>query len=189
MAHEYFEFDWHAAYVGGRECHSDLLRPGLRGIADMRRRQGGQSLLEFALVFPLFMTLVFGISTFGYLYYQTIAINNAAQAGARAATLETNFTTLNSAGNDCESASPITIAAAAQHGADTVPVNPGLLCNSSANPDVYTQPPGGGASVVLTITGTPANPTSFQVVVTLPIHPLAPVSPLQGTLSGHSTLS
>lgn len=154
----------------------------------MRRTQCGQALLEFALVFPLFLALIFGISTFGYLYYQAIAINNAAQAGARAATLETNFTTLDSAGNDCESGSPITIAAAARHAADTIPINPGLLCNSSANADVYTQAPGSGASIVLTITGTPAQPTSLNVVVTLPITPLAPVRSLHGTLSGHSTL-
>jgi len=52
-----------------------------------RRRRGkkqrGQSLVEFALIAPLFLLLVFGIVDFGIAFYSWITITNAAREGAR----------------------------------------------------------------------------------------------------------
>lgn len=48
-----------------------------------RRRQRGQSLVEFALVFPVFVMLVFGLIDLGRLVYVDNAIAQAAREGAR----------------------------------------------------------------------------------------------------------
>jgi Flp pilus assembly protein TadG len=51
----------------------------------LRAREGGQSLVEFALVFPLFMLLIFGIFDAGRLIYTYNTVSNAARDGARVA--------------------------------------------------------------------------------------------------------
>jgi Flp pilus assembly protein TadG len=48
-----------------------------------RRRQEGQSLIEFALASILFFTLLFGIIQFGLAIWQYNAMSNLAQEGAR----------------------------------------------------------------------------------------------------------
>lgn len=51
----------------------------------------GQSLVEFALVLPILVLLVFGITEFGrYLYLKNTATNGA-RAGARVAAVTTNW--------------------------------------------------------------------------------------------------
>ena len=49
-------------------------------------RRGGlraQDLIEFALVFPVLMLLLFGVIDFGRIFHVLIAISNAAREGAR----------------------------------------------------------------------------------------------------------
>ncbi|MEO8274098.1 MAG: TadE family protein [Chloroflexota bacterium] len=64
---------------------------------DRRRpRSRGQSLVEFALVLPLFLLLVFGILDLGLAVYSYNSITNAAREGARLAIVNqdaTNVTT------------------------------------------------------------------------------------------------
>ena len=48
-----------------------------------RRRDSGQELVEFALVFPVLMLLVLGIIEVGRIMYSYNAIANAAREGAR----------------------------------------------------------------------------------------------------------
>lgn len=54
----------------------DLARPA-------RRRESGASAVEFGLIAPVLLLLVFGIMSFGILFAQTLALNNAARQGAR----------------------------------------------------------------------------------------------------------
>jgi Flp pilus assembly protein TadG len=61
-----------------------------KNLPDKRRkgsRQRGQSLVEFALVIPLFLVLVFGIIDFGLGLKSWITITNAAREGARFAAI------------------------------------------------------------------------------------------------------
>jgi Flp pilus assembly protein TadG len=44
---------------------------------------GGQSLVEFALVFPIFLLLLFGLIDIGRFVYSANALNEAAREGAR----------------------------------------------------------------------------------------------------------
>ena len=52
-----------------------------------RRRERGQSLVEFALVLPILLMLLCGIIDFGWVYYNQIALSNAAREGARYAVI------------------------------------------------------------------------------------------------------
>jgi Flp pilus assembly protein TadG len=48
-----------------------------------RRRSGGQALVEFALVFPIFVLLLFGLIDVGRLVYVNNALAQGAREGAR----------------------------------------------------------------------------------------------------------
>lgn len=56
----------------------------------MRRRKrddGGAAAVEFALILPIFLMLLFGIIDFGYMINRSSIINNAARDAARVASL------------------------------------------------------------------------------------------------------
>lgn len=53
-----------------------------------RERQRGASLVEFAVVMPLFLLMLFGIIESGYLYAQLNETRNAAREGARIAVVD-----------------------------------------------------------------------------------------------------
>lgn len=55
----------------------------------MRRRgdKSGQSLVEFALILPLLVLLLYGLAEFGFLLYGHVQVTNAAREGARAGSL------------------------------------------------------------------------------------------------------
>ena len=56
----------------------------LRHFARLRRKgEKGQSLLEFALVAPIFFVLLFAIVDFGMAFQAWITVTNAAREGAR----------------------------------------------------------------------------------------------------------
>lgn len=48
-----------------------------------QRRTRGQSLVEFALVLPIFFLILAGIMDFGFLLYSRMTVINAAREGAR----------------------------------------------------------------------------------------------------------
>lgn len=52
-------------------------------ISDFIKKQKGASAIEFAIVLPLFMVLVFGIIEFGVIMYDKAVITNASREGAR----------------------------------------------------------------------------------------------------------
>lgn len=72
----------------------------------MRRRAGkrGQSLVEFALILPLLVLLLYGLAEFGFLLYAHVQVTNAAREGARAGSLylgsRFHYTVANG-GSDC----------------------------------------------------------------------------------------
>lgn len=49
----------------------------------LARDQRGASAVEFALVFPVLMLIIFGIIQFGFVMAQSAALSNGARAGAR----------------------------------------------------------------------------------------------------------
>lgn len=55
--------------------------------------RSGAGTLEFALIIPLFLTLLFGVIDLGQMAYGTSVLNGAVQQAARASTLETADTT------------------------------------------------------------------------------------------------
>ena len=57
------------------------------------RRDGGQSLVEFALVLPFFLVLFFGIVEFGNAWRKYSLITNGAREGAREAVLPSSSQT------------------------------------------------------------------------------------------------
>jgi Flp pilus assembly protein TadG len=57
-----------------------------RAARGLWRRAHGQSIVEFALILPLFLVLVFGIVEFGRAYIVYVTVTNAAREGARLGT-------------------------------------------------------------------------------------------------------
>lgn len=59
-----------------------------------RRQSAGQSLVEFALVIPIFLLLLFGLIDIGRLVYINNALAEAAREGARWGSVQTRSQTL-----------------------------------------------------------------------------------------------
>ena len=75
------------------ESWRDVLRSNpSRRATGRRKRSRGQSLVEFAIVFPIFMLVLVGLLDFGFLLYNRISVINAAREGARAASISAAFT-------------------------------------------------------------------------------------------------
>jgi hypothetical protein len=52
-----------------------------------KERESGQALVEFALILPILIVLIFGAIEVGRICYVQITINNAARAGVRVASI------------------------------------------------------------------------------------------------------
>lgn len=61
----------------------------MRRLSALRRRrdEGGVAAVEFALIMPIFLMLLFGIVDFGYMINRSSVVNNAARDAARDASL------------------------------------------------------------------------------------------------------
>src|SRR5262245_10447183 len=66
------------------------MRRWLRG----RRSESGQSLVEFAMVLPLLLLIVFAIIDFGRIYQANVTLTNAAREGARLGTTGASATAI-----------------------------------------------------------------------------------------------
>jgi hypothetical protein len=65
---------------------------GRKGQSDAeRRRSSGQSLVEFALLLPLFVLLLFGVIDGGRLVYENSVVSQAAREAARQASVEASW--------------------------------------------------------------------------------------------------
>lgn len=55
---------------------------------DLRRSEGGAALVEFALVVPILLLVVFGIINFGFVFGQKLSLNQSVREGARLAVVD-----------------------------------------------------------------------------------------------------
>ncbi len=97
-------------------------------IKRIRNREQGASLVEFALVLPLFLLLVFGIMESGWLFAQLTETRNAAREGARLAVVDYGTAT-QVATETCNRA------ALSGSGADIVIVTTGNVTDPINNPN------------------------------------------------------
>ncbi|MBA4180704.1 MAG: pilus assembly protein TadE [Anaerolinea sp.] len=77
---------------------ADQLNPlpfSRRGLLRLRRTEAGQSLVEFAMVLPFFLVLLFGLVDFGRAFYTWLQVTNAAREGARAAAVQLDGSAIN----------------------------------------------------------------------------------------------
>lgn len=70
--------------------------PAHRLIRALRQTEAGQSLVEMALILPVFMILLFALVDFGRGFYSWLIITNAAREGARAAAVQSDSSTVDS---------------------------------------------------------------------------------------------
>jgi Flp pilus assembly protein TadG len=56
----------------------------------------GQSLVEFSLILPVFLLLLFAMVDYGRAYYSWLVVTNAAREGARASAVRSDTATVNS---------------------------------------------------------------------------------------------
>jgi len=61
-----------------------------------RNTELGQSLVEFSLVLPIFLVLIFGLVDFGRAFYAWLIVTEAAREGARAAAVQGDLNSVNS---------------------------------------------------------------------------------------------
>ena len=66
----------------------------LKAIRGWRDSDAGQSLVEFSLVLPIFLVLLFALVDFGRGFYTWLLITNAAREGARAAAVQNDSATV-----------------------------------------------------------------------------------------------
>ena len=60
-----------------------------KSIRNKLKREDGQSMVEFALILPVFLLILCGIIDFGWLFYNQLSLNNACREGARYAVVHT----------------------------------------------------------------------------------------------------
>lgn len=57
-----------------------------------RQTEAGQSLVEFSMILPLFLVLLFGMVDFGRAFFTWLVVTNAAREGARVAAVRGDYT-------------------------------------------------------------------------------------------------
>ncbi|WP_035880671.1 TadE family protein [Cupriavidus metallidurans] len=135
-----------------------------------RRRAKGIAALEFAIVAPLFLTLVLGITYYGTVFVLQQALTLAAEEGARAALRYP----LTSTGGTTASTLDLRVAAAAQTARGMLPTSMSSLISS--------------ANVAQPVTcASPSGTQCVQVTLSLPtrsILPSVPMVPVPAVLTG-----
>jgi Flp pilus assembly protein TadG len=158
-----------------------------RPSSGMRRRSRGQGLVEFALVFPVLVLLLFGVLDMGRAVYAYSTIGNAARQGARVAAVNQIFNS-----NECvqdmpvetvgsthtsitacaiRAAQSLNVQAGDVHVAYSAPVGTSLSCPAAAD----TTPSSGQldlgciASVTVDYTFTPLTPVISQMFASIPM--------------------
>ena len=78
-------------------AHLNPIRGTRRGLRRIRETEAGQSLVEFAMVLPLFLVLLFALVDFGRAFYSWMVITNAAREGARAGAVQKDWPAMQTA--------------------------------------------------------------------------------------------
>jgi Flp pilus assembly protein TadG len=66
-----------------------------RALRRFRRSETGQALVEFTMVLPIFLLLLFGMIDFGRGFYTWLLVTNAAREGARVAAVQSDNSAIN----------------------------------------------------------------------------------------------
>jgi Flp pilus assembly protein TadG len=155
--------------------------------AHVRRRGRGQSLVEFALVLPMFLLLLFGIIDMGRYVFMNSVLSQAAREGARLASVEASWvgSTDVSCGTAGGAICPASVTTLRTHIRDAanrmtapfgdIPASAVFVrCDASATPagawtdqTCITKSPGARASVRVVMTFTPITPIISSIVGTL----------------------
>jgi Flp pilus assembly protein TadG len=160
-----------------------------------RPRSRGQSLVEFALVIPIFLLLLFGLIDGGRLVYQHSVLSQAAREGARLASVEASW--IGSADAGCGSAGgPVCPASAGAMKADIVTAANRMITPfatvGSADVNMRCDPSGGTPTGNWTGSTCSSNTTGnvASVRVTGTFRPITPViSQLVGNVSMSASTS
>ncbi len=59
-----------------------------------RQTEAGQSLVEFTMILPIFLVLMFGLIDFGRAFYTWLLVTNAAREGARVAAVQADSSSI-----------------------------------------------------------------------------------------------
>ena len=68
--------------------------PVRRLLRRFRQTEAGQSLVEFTMILPIFLVLMFGLVDFGRAFYTWMLVTNAAREGARVAAVQGNSSSI-----------------------------------------------------------------------------------------------
>jgi len=134
-------------------------------------------MVEFAIVGPIALMILFGLISGSWLFFQHEAVSDGARAGARAASIETSlYQQSGGSGPYCESGAPGMIASAVAAAAPNMPVNRAALCAPAGSTTHLQQQPSGSGLAAITVDASPslAAPTSVQVTVTYSAKGMAP---------------
>ena len=109
-----------------------------------RRRQRGQTLVEFAVIVPLFALLLFGLLDFGRVIFTQNALTQAAREATRVASLSPSASSTKYAA----------IRAAARNAAPGVALTDGSITGSGCADCFYPTGAVSGSIVVVTVSST-----------------------------------
>lgn len=147
-------------------------------MAKARRRSLGQTLVEFSLVLPIFLMVLFGIVDAGRLVYMNTVLSQAAREGARVASVEASW--VGSSDSSCNSAGgPVCPATTTALRADITAAANRMVSPFGPVSLVYLRcdPPGSAPTGTWTDTscGSHATTNIVSVRVVLTFNPITPV--------------
>lgn len=161
--------------VGPRLSHGARCGPtvpaGTLRVSSRQRDQRGASAVEFALVLPFLLLIVFGIIVYGMVFAQSLSLSNAARQAARSGVIS---------GTTCDQITSLSQDAAGTMGMSgsdaTVSITRG------ATQATATAACGGGGSTQPC--KSQAVGTNIYVKLTYTTHPVVPFVPVPSTLTG-----
>ncbi|MGH2466874.1 MAG: TadE/TadG family type IV pilus assembly protein [Candidatus Limnocylindrales bacterium] len=156
-----------------------------------RRRARGQSLVEFSLILPIFLLVVFGLIDGGRFVYMNSVLSQAAREGARVASVEASW--LGSTAAGCGAANgPVCPANVAALKTDVAAAANRMVApfGSISSSSVYISCDVAGSSPAGTWTGaTCAQNTTGDAVSVRVLLTFTPITPIAGPILGSITTS